>query len=394
MAQIACKGVTLGYEGKPVVRNLNFEVKKGDYLCIVGENGSGKSTLIKALLKLKTPMEGSIVMGEGLLASEIGYLPQQTIVQRDFPASVREIVLSGVLNSCGMRPFYGKREKERAERSMELLKITDIAGKCYRELSGGQQQRVLLARALCATSKLLLLDEPVAGLDPVVSKELYEVIEQLNKEQKITISNSSNLSEQDIDRMVKEAESNAEEDKKKKEEAEVKNNANSLITAVDRLFKDFEGKISDSDKEKLEEQKKALEDALKENKSADEIKIMREAGVINAEALRAAADACVPGNSTWDVNAAADAVLKKYHVVSAFKGVPGPIPYPSSTCGSVNNILVHGIPSKNVVLKEGDIVSIDCGATLKGYVERKGDMKKETLRRRKKLSAAERMIIL
>lgn len=187
MAQIACKGVTLGYEGKPVVKNLNFEVKKGDYLCIVGENGSGKSTLIKALLKLKTPMEGSIVMGEGLLASEIGYLPQQTIVQRDFPASVREIVLSGVLNSCGMRPFYGKREKERAEQSMELLKITDIAGKCYRELSGGQQQRVLLARALCATRKLLLLDEPVAGLDPVVSKELYEVIEQLNKEQKITI---------------------------------------------------------------------------------------------------------------------------------------------------------------------------------------------------------------
>ena len=148
MAQIACKGVTLGYEGKPVVRNLNFEVKKGDYLCIVGENGSGKSTLIKALLKLKTPMEGSIVMGEGLLPSEIGYLPQQTIVQRDFPASVREIVLSGVLNSCGMRPFYGKREKERAVQSMELLKITDIADKCYRELSGGQQQRVLLASPL------------------------------------------------------------------------------------------------------------------------------------------------------------------------------------------------------------------------------------------------------
>ena len=103
-------------------------------------------------------------------------------------------------------------------------------------------------------------------------------------------------------------------------------------------------------------------------KSAEEIKMMREAGIINAEALKAAAEACVPGNSTWDVNAAADAVLNKYHVVSAFKGVPGPIPYPSSTCVSVNNILVHGIPSKNIVLKEGDIVSIDCGATLKGYV--------------------------
>lgn len=187
MAQLSCRDVVLGYEGKAVVRDLNFEVNKGDYLCIVGENGSGKSTLIKALLRLKSPMSGEIRMGDGLEADGIGYLPQQTIVQKDFPASVQEIVLSGCLNRCGWHPFYGREEEAMAKENMEKLGISHLAKRCYRELSGGQQQRVLLARALCATKYMLLLDEPVAGLDPSAMQEMYELLKELNEKEQITI---------------------------------------------------------------------------------------------------------------------------------------------------------------------------------------------------------------
>ncbi len=187
MAQLKCTDVTLGYEGKAVTEHLSFEVKEGDYLCIVGENGAGKSTLIKALLGLKSPMSGSIETGDGLKAAEIGYLPQQTEVQKDFPASVKEIVLSGLLNKCSWHPFYSKQQKAFADEQLERMNIKELSGRCYRELSGGQQQRVLLARALCATGKMLLLDEPVAGLDPKVTNEMYELIYRLNKEDKITV---------------------------------------------------------------------------------------------------------------------------------------------------------------------------------------------------------------
>lgn len=187
MAQITVKGVALGYDGKNVVENLNFSINKGDYLCIVGENGSGKSTLIKTLIGLKKPSEGEIVTGDGLSFGEIGYLPQQTIVQKDFPASVREIVRSGCVSRCGFRPFYSKEEKALADENMKKLDIYNLSNRCYRELSGGQQQRVLLARALCATKKMLLLDEPVAGLDPLVTAEMYELIDSLNKDDGITV---------------------------------------------------------------------------------------------------------------------------------------------------------------------------------------------------------------
>lgn len=187
MAQLICKDVSLGYEGTAITKNINFSVNPGDYLCIVGENGSGKSTLIKALLKLKSPLSGSISMGDGLKSSQIGYLPQQTIVQRDFPASVKEIVLSGFVGQNGLRPFYTKKEKAIAGKNMEKLDILPLMNRCYRELSGGQQQRVLLARALCASQSMLLLDEPVAGLDPKVTFEMYELINRINKEDKITI---------------------------------------------------------------------------------------------------------------------------------------------------------------------------------------------------------------
>ncbi|MBQ6213100.1 MAG: metal ABC transporter ATP-binding protein, partial [Ruminococcus sp.] len=146
------------------------------------ENGSGKSTLMKTLLHLQAPLKGEIITGDGLKNNEIGYLPQQTIVQRDFPASVREIVLSGCQSRCGLRPFYNKEEKALAAENMKRMGITDLADRCYRELSGGQQQRVLLARALCATRKVFLLDEPVSGLDPKVTAEMYELIKELNDE--------------------------------------------------------------------------------------------------------------------------------------------------------------------------------------------------------------------
>ncbi|MCR5123114.1 MAG: ABC transporter ATP-binding protein [Ruminococcus sp.] len=181
MEQIICHNAALGYEGSTVVEELEFTVREGDYLCILGENGSGKSTLIKTLLGLHGVMSGSIDWVKGFSSRKIGYLPQQTPVQRDFPASVREIVLSGCLSKMGMRPFYGKAEKKLAAEMLERFGITDLADSCYRDLSGGQQQRVLLARALCATSEMLLLDEPVTGLDPRAQIELYEIIADLNK---------------------------------------------------------------------------------------------------------------------------------------------------------------------------------------------------------------------
>ncbi len=182
MALLTCEHLCLGYDDKEIVHNLNLEISAGDYLCIIGENGSGKTTLMKTLLGLKQPLSGKVVTGDGLLQNEIGYLPQQTEVQRDFPASVEEIVLSGCQGRCGLRPFYTKAEKIAAAENMERLGIECLAKRCYRELSGGQQQRVLLARALCATQKMLLLDEPVSGLDPHATEELYQIIQDLHKD--------------------------------------------------------------------------------------------------------------------------------------------------------------------------------------------------------------------
>ena len=187
MAQLICQDLCVGYDGKAVLQDLNFAVFSGDYLCIVGENGSGKSTLMKTILGLQQPVRSRILTLDGLRKNEIGYLPQQTQVQKDFPASVREIVLSGCQGRCGSRPFYNKEEKQLAADAMEKMQIAQLAKRCYRELSGGQQQRVLLARALCATRKMLLLDEPVSGLDPKVTAEMYALIEKLNREDGITV---------------------------------------------------------------------------------------------------------------------------------------------------------------------------------------------------------------
>lgn len=180
MALIKFENVTLGYEGQPVIRNLNFEVNKGDYLCVLGQNGSGKSTMMKALLGFLPAMEGKIIKDK-CLKNAIGYLPQQQPSQTDFPASVREVVLSGCQARKKFFPFYTKEDKRLAEEKMKLMRITDLAARSFKELSGGQKQRVLLARALCAANDLLLLDEPVSGLDPHATEELYALISELHK---------------------------------------------------------------------------------------------------------------------------------------------------------------------------------------------------------------------
>ena len=181
MALLTCRDLALGYDGPTLVRDLSFEVNAGDYLCIVGENGAGKSTLMRTLLGLQPPLSGSITFGEGLRRRDLGWLPQQTPVQRDFPAAVGEIVLSGCQAQEGFHPFYTKADKTRARDAMARMDISELSRRCYRELSGGQQQRVLLARALCAADRLLLLDEPVAGLDPMATQELYNLISELNR---------------------------------------------------------------------------------------------------------------------------------------------------------------------------------------------------------------------
>ncbi len=187
MSLLQCKNLTIGYEGRQVVDDISFNVDAGDYLCIIGENGAGKSTLMKTLLSLLPSIEGEMIFGDGLGRTEIGYLPQQTVIQKDFPATVREIVLSGFQGGNGFRPFYTKEQKELAKSNIDKMGIGELTKKCYRNLSGGQQQKVLLARALCATKTMLLLDEPVSGLDPKATSDMYELINKLNKEDSITV---------------------------------------------------------------------------------------------------------------------------------------------------------------------------------------------------------------
>lgn len=181
MALITMKDVTIAFEGAVAVDRVSLEVDRGDYLVIVGENGSGKSTLMRAMLGLVRPRAGRIAYGDGLVKNRIGYLPQQTAAQRDFPASVEEVVLSGCVNRMGMRCFFSRLEHEKAAQNMRLLDVEKYRKKPYRSLSGGQQQRALLARALCATDAILLLDEPVTGLDPAAAQEFYDVIRELNR---------------------------------------------------------------------------------------------------------------------------------------------------------------------------------------------------------------------
>lgn len=198
---IQCSHADFGYENQDAVVDVTMDVDPGDYICIVGENGSGKSTLMKGLLGLLKPTGGAICLSEELKNSGIGYLPQQTAAQKDFPATVNEVVLSGCLSRRGNRPFYSKKEKDLAAGNLDRLGIAGLSGKCYRDLSGGQQQRTLIARALCATDRLLILDEPITGLDPAAIVEFYEIIRKLNRKEGVAILMVSH----DIANVVKQA---------------------------------------------------------------------------------------------------------------------------------------------------------------------------------------------
>ena len=187
MSLITCKNLIVGYESQSVTQAINFNLDAGNYLCIVGENGSGKTTLMKTLLSLMRPISGEIVFGDWLKNNEIGYLPQQATVKKDFPATNFEIVLSGFIGKIKTRPFFTKSEKDMALNAMKRMHVLEYKDRSFRDLSGGQQQRVLLARAICATKKVLLLDEPVSGLDPKVTKEMYSLVKELNEKDNISI---------------------------------------------------------------------------------------------------------------------------------------------------------------------------------------------------------------
>jgi zinc transport system ATP-binding protein len=184
---IACQNAAFGYDGHAVISALDFTVKPGDYLCIVGKNGSGKSTLVKGLLRLLKPLQGAVTFGDGFQSDTVGYLPQQIAVQKDFPAGAYEIILSGAVGSMGLRPFYSAKEKQRSRDIMDHLGIGDLKDRCFRELSGGQQRRILLGRALCASRGILVLDEPAAGLDPLAAAELHGLLQKINRETGVTI---------------------------------------------------------------------------------------------------------------------------------------------------------------------------------------------------------------
>ncbi len=187
MELLRCEKLCVSYEGRIALRDVSFSVEEGDYICVLGENGAGKSTLIKTLLGLKKAEEGEIHFLNAFSQKYVGYLPQQQTVKKDFPASVWEVALSGNENSLGLRFFFDASHKKRTEENLRKLEIWELKDKSFRELSGGQQQRVLLCRALCATKKLLILDEPASGLDPVATAELYEIIQELNEKDRISV---------------------------------------------------------------------------------------------------------------------------------------------------------------------------------------------------------------
>lgn len=193
MTLIECKRLSVGYDKKVVCKDINFKVEEGDYLCILGENGSGKSTLLKTILGLNKAVFGKVIFEKSLSKNKLGYLPQQNDFQKDFPATVKEVVMSGFISQMGLRPFYNKAEKNKANGIIEFLGLENLTKNGFKELSGGQQQRVLLARALCATDKILVLDEPTNGLDSKTTNQFYKLLKNLNNSGLTIIMVSHNL---------------------------------------------------------------------------------------------------------------------------------------------------------------------------------------------------------
>ncbi len=186
MSIIECRNISAAYDGIKPLSDVTFSIEDKDYLCIIGDNGTGKTTLMKVILGLKHQSSGEIIFNN-LSKNQIGYLAQQSELQKEFPASVKEVVLSGCVNRKRFNPFYTKSDKEKAKNAMQTLDILKLKDRCYRELSGGQQQRVLLARAICASDKILFMDEPTTGLDPIMTTEFFNLTEKMNRELGIAI---------------------------------------------------------------------------------------------------------------------------------------------------------------------------------------------------------------
>lgn len=187
MFLLKCNKLTLGYNNKDILHSFDYGIHSGEYLCIIGRNGCGKTTFLRGLAGVLRPKSGKIELCDNLRRNQIGYLPQITIAQKDFPASVEEIVLSAFQGKSLLLPFYGKALRKRANECLELTRTENLRKESFRELSGGQKQRVLLARALCAAERLLLLDEPVTGLDPESSQNMYNIIKDLHENKNMTI---------------------------------------------------------------------------------------------------------------------------------------------------------------------------------------------------------------
>ncbi len=206
MVQLELKDLCIGYNFKPVQKAINCKIEYGDFVCVIGTNGVGKTTLIKTILGLVNPISGKIVYEKRTKLSSIGYLQQSINIESDFPASVYEVVLSGCLSMIKKRPFYGKKEREIVKKNLELLDIDNLKNKSFKELSGGQQQRVLIARAMCAANKMIILDEPFVGLDTYMVKQLKDTIHRINKELGITIvmvTHHLDLSIEDVTKVLK-----------------------------------------------------------------------------------------------------------------------------------------------------------------------------------------------
>ncbi len=195
MACLTCDNLSIGYSGTPVASGISFSVSPGDLLCILGKNGIGKSTLVKTLLRLIPPISGRLELSGHHTGCGVGYLPQRGETQRDFPASAGEIVLSGRLARIGSRPFFSKEDRQAALDALERTDALELRDRPFSQLSGGQQQRVLLARALCAASRIVVLDEPTNGLDPDAAKGLYDLLETLRHDGLAVIIVSHDVSE-------------------------------------------------------------------------------------------------------------------------------------------------------------------------------------------------------
>lgn len=178
------KNLKVSYNSHTAIENVSFKINQGEYIALVGENGSGKSTLIKAIMGLKKEDEGEVKFDLDL--SEVSYLAQTDLKGIDFPATSKEIIMTGC-QKRGKLPFYTKQDKENFKQVVQELKIEDLINKRIGDLSGGQKQRVLLARSLIRNPKMIILDEPQTGLDVNITKELYKILEKLNKEKNVTI---------------------------------------------------------------------------------------------------------------------------------------------------------------------------------------------------------------